>query len=643
MLALEQVLGCTLALGKAVPVHHSHFQERSLSGQFGTPPVNPLPPLPDEDREEARLLADRVQAEELSPRLQRHLSDYEAGHLSGAEWEKRVLQDLRLFYGDLYRFGKQAAGWSGVKLTPQDQAILGRLVRDEAGYLAKFRSDMEQGKGVMPYHARMQLYSNAAWEAWNSGFCMGDLSPERKIRWVYGETEDHCFPEGAKIRMPKGRECSIEQVRTGDLVETEWGPRRVSRLYKRAYTGPLLQVSTTGRKVVCTPNHPFLTQRGWIEARSLVSGQDTVFLENSDDNLSVHVAFPDSFHQVASRLQVGILGSVAALLGLLEGGQRFKSRVPMPPVSVCLKDQVPPDHHVNDELLLDNNGIAKRNLEIVQDCVKALFQLVRSRFLVLLVHRDHKIPRSVMDKTPLGLRCELESHFPGLHLNRRNGISQSLSDWGRAIMGVVLAEVGFFLRSPGPEWIFRSSVAAARLTQIRLAGAAMPAGRAMLQAYNPPFPLLAGEIRVSAPNRAEAPNGPALPVLREDNAAQLTDKLHRNGSLIQSVHTARLADSEPVYNLEIEGAHHYYADGFLVHNCGIQDGGQSLGCSDFEALGWLSAPDFLETVLSRGYAPKSGQLECLGVKCSCWLEESRPGGHSAFTGPPYGISAKQTI
>jgi len=48
-------------------------------------------------------------------------------------------------------------------------------------------------------------------------------------------------------------------------------------------------------------------------------------------------------------------------------------------------------------------------------------------------------------------------------------------------------------------------------------------------------------------------------------------------------------------------------------------------CLRFERMGWMPVVAFIRDVLSRGYAPKSGQLECKGIRCGCSLQE-RVGG-----------------
>jgi hypothetical protein len=52
-------------------------------------------------------------------------------------------------------------------------------------------------------------------------------------------------------------------------------------------------------------------------------------------------------------------------------------------------------------------------------------------------------------------------------------------------------------------------------------------------------------------------------------------------------------------------------------------------------MGWTAATTFVAEVLSKGYAPRSGLLECSGTHCLCWLEERLLGAVDAPQSPPY--------
>jgi hypothetical protein len=135
---------------KAVRPHRSHYQPRRATGRFTQAgPVYHRPRdlggrfrqrLLPEERAEAAAHTNQIIATELSPRLQRHLSLYELGRISSSEWHKACAQDIAYFYEQAYRAGRQSVGDPAVRLTPQDKAIVGRLVRGVLEWVGNRRS-----------------------------------------------------------------------------------------------------------------------------------------------------------------------------------------------------------------------------------------------------------------------------------------------------------------------------------------------------------------------------------------------------------------------------------------------------------------------------------------------------------------------
>lgn len=79
---------------------------------------------------------------------------------------------------------------------------------------------------------------------------------------------DECFPKGTKVFTPSG-DKNIEDIREGDIIESSWGPRPVTKVFKKQ-TELLVEVSfDDGKKIKCTPEHPFATTEGWIAAKDL--------------------------------------------------------------------------------------------------------------------------------------------------------------------------------------------------------------------------------------------------------------------------------------------------------------------------------------------------------------------------------------
>ena len=106
------------------------------------------------------------------------------------------------------------------------------------------------------------------------------------------------WPTGEGPEPPRHFSCFA-----GDTSVSTCGG--VSNIYKRAYKGRIVEITTkAGRNVVVTPNHPILTDRGWVAAGSIertdkliaVNDGVRVFADNED---SIESKFSDLFSAVA--------------------------------------------------------------------------------------------------------------------------------------------------------------------------------------------------------------------------------------------------------------------------------------------------------------------------------------------------------
>lgn len=103
--------------------------------------------------------------------------------------------------------------------------------------------------------------------------CMSCVRQHGSIHKLDDALNDHhrgrCLPPGQVVTTLRGN-VPIEQVRVGDLVLTHKGRyRRVCNVFCRDYEGDLFQVRVGNDGVIVTPEHPILTQRGWVDASAL--------------------------------------------------------------------------------------------------------------------------------------------------------------------------------------------------------------------------------------------------------------------------------------------------------------------------------------------------------------------------------------
>ena len=86
----------------------------------------------------------------------------------------------------------------------------------------------------------------------------------------------NCFIEGTPILIYNNEEKLIENVKIGDKVKSfdesknQFITEEVDEVFERLYEGDLFVLELENGEIIkCTPEHPFLTQRGWIEAKNL--------------------------------------------------------------------------------------------------------------------------------------------------------------------------------------------------------------------------------------------------------------------------------------------------------------------------------------------------------------------------------------
>jgi len=82
---------------------------------------------------------------------------------------------------------------------------------------------------------------------------------------------DGCFDETTLIRMSDGSDRLVTELKIGEFVYNPITkmPARITKLTIGPELKPLINVSVGGRVVKVTDTHPFMTRRGWIQAKNL--------------------------------------------------------------------------------------------------------------------------------------------------------------------------------------------------------------------------------------------------------------------------------------------------------------------------------------------------------------------------------------
>lgn len=200
--------------------------------------------------------------------------------LSDRIWDvsKKARDDMRNIIADSIARGRDAV---------EVARDLERYVQHGAASMARdYPGMMERiGKRVpkdLCYEAFRLARSEMTMAYMEGVYAAGRVNPAYKgVRWMLSSAHpmpDVCCRAGTTVQTPGGAK-PIEEVELGDLVLTHMGRfRRVIRLYRRTIpAGSLIRLryqvaQSCIHEVVLTPNHPVLTELGWIPASDLQTG-----------------------------------------------------------------------------------------------------------------------------------------------------------------------------------------------------------------------------------------------------------------------------------------------------------------------------------------------------------------------------------
>ncbi len=94
---------------------------------------------------------------------------------------------------------------------------------------------------------------------------------------------DECFAKGTKILMANGKSKNIETIQVGDIVQNLVGTGEVVRTFqnKVALERVVRLQFNNGTSCICSSDHLFYTDRGWVEAKALTFS-DLLFTPSCD-------------------------------------------------------------------------------------------------------------------------------------------------------------------------------------------------------------------------------------------------------------------------------------------------------------------------------------------------------------------------
>lgn len=139
--------------------------------------------------------------------------------------------------------------------------------------------------GIDIWHKKYQ-HNNESFEEWldrvsNGNEEVKELIKEKKFLFGgrtlsnrgldTGGSYSNCFIAGTQVLTQEGYKA-IEDIQVGEYVLTHDGTyQKVNDVMSRHYKGQGIRFydSRLYDDIICTPNHKFLTQRGWVEAQEI--------------------------------------------------------------------------------------------------------------------------------------------------------------------------------------------------------------------------------------------------------------------------------------------------------------------------------------------------------------------------------------
>ncbi len=129
----------------------------------------------------------------------------------------------------------------------------------------------------------------------------------------------HCFPAGTLIRMEDGSQKPIETLTVQDtIVSAEGCPQPVMQVMRRWHVGKIGVLKLWGHgHLRATPEHPILTQRGYVPLEQLKPGEDWVAIPKYAAQASLWLMpseFIDVRQYVGKSFALGIPGKRAVTI-----------------------------------------------------------------------------------------------------------------------------------------------------------------------------------------------------------------------------------------------------------------------------------------------------------------------------------------
>lgn len=404
----------------------------------------------------------------------------------------------------------------------------------------------------------------------------------RGWEWVATRDERTCFPAWVKVET-EGGPRPIASLKPGELVLTRSGYKRVLNVMRKQYAGRLVRVEAGGRQVVATADHLFWAN-GWKEAGTLTTLDTLQTFENKPVKVQgvFNVMLSDANNappalgkqSIAARVFGGVLMPVIAVH--LKRNRAFSqgevNRFPadLKLLSVYDAETVEALAHSGLKHRFTLKGaIARKAAKLARRFARTDTEILPAVATVRVVRRAAAFLRAVFDVGTTG--GELFATAGTRLVKRVSGATGKATDVVavsnirfnaefltayRTSFGNVVGRTGCLIARAGTEastWL--------ACQPFKFLTAVLASDNCIAGAFGPLPSVITG-------TRAVFSLGP---LTNEVDATVGTNLVVSHIPIISRVATH---SKKPVwvYDIEVEDAHEFYAEGLLVHNCPICGG-----------------------------------------------------------------------
>lgn len=383
-------------------------------------------------------------------------------------------------------------------------------------------------------------------------------------RWY----RNHCFPAGTLVVRGDRLRVPIEQLVVGDAVATREGPKKITRVMREDYKGPAVTIKTAGSvdKLVSTPEHPVFVLR-----------REEVHCYRD------YCCFTKGEHQRVCRSCRKLREELApkyVKTGSVRVGDYLMISRPEPGVESVSPEFAELVGWVASEGYLSKDGYTihftfssknEADLSAVSKCL-----LANGVPNVAISVRAGGLTQLTGSKKDLVAR--LSRYVTGIKNHKR--LTSAVLSWDREsllrLLGSYVSGDGHVAkgRNAGQLRIRSSSPDMLRALADVLHAVGVPATANMDSLPGPMLSPTNGKIYQSNGSGCIAVNAYHAPLICKYSRKPSNRCGRQSQSLAwQECYMRRVTAvtecqlDEPVYNLEVEEVHHYFANEFVVHNC----------------------------------------------------------------------------